>query len=58
MKRAVTWFDSDAYDNWVNPQLAGNSGAVPASGRPLHGLATSAHVVIPANAIVVFTYGG
>jgi 1,4-alpha-glucan branching enzyme len=50
--------NSDAYDHWVNPRLAGNSGAVHASGRPLHGLATSAHVVIPANAIVVFTYGG
>jgi 1,4-alpha-glucan branching enzyme len=50
--------NSDAYDNWINPQLAGNSGAIHARGRPLHGLATSAHIVIPANGIVVFTYGG
>jgi 1,4-alpha-glucan branching enzyme len=51
-------FNSDTYDNWVNPQLAGNAGGVHATGRPLHGLATSAHVVIPANGLVVFAYQG
>jgi 1,4-alpha-glucan branching enzyme len=47
-------FNSDVYDNWVNPWVAGNGGGVQAEGPPLHGFASSASVVIPANAIVVF----
>jgi 1,4-alpha-glucan branching enzyme len=47
-------FNSDVYDNWVNPLVAGNAGGVSASGPPLHGLPTSASVVIPANGLVVF----
>jgi 1,4-alpha-glucan branching enzyme len=53
-----TWleiFNSDAYDNWVNPIVAGNSGAIQADGSwPMHGLAASASIVIPANGVVVF----
>jgi 1,4-alpha-glucan branching enzyme len=48
-------FNSDVYDNWVNPWVAGNGGGVQANGPPMHGFLTSASVVIPANAIVVFT---
>jgi 1,4-alpha-glucan branching enzyme len=47
-------FNSDVYDNWVNPSVAGNGGAISASGGPLHGFQASANVVIPANGIVVF----
>lgn len=47
-------FNSDVYDNWVNPSTAGNGGGVDASGPPLHGLARSASVTIPANGLVVF----
>ena len=47
-------FNSDVYDNWVNPVVAGNAGGVFASGPPLHGLPSSASIVIPANGLVVF----
>jgi 1,4-alpha-glucan branching enzyme len=47
-------FNSDVYDNWVNPLVAGNGAGVQADGPPLHGFATSASVVIPANGVVVF----
>jgi len=47
-------FNSDVYDNWVNPMVAGNGGGVEASGAPLHSLPASAAVVIPANSVVVF----
>lgn len=45
--------NSDVYDNLVNPIVAGNAGISP-SGPPLHGFATSARIVIPANGFVVF----
>jgi len=51
-------FNSDVYDNWVNPITAGNGGGVTASGPPLHGLPCSASVVIPANGFVVFARDG
>ena len=47
-------FNSDVYDNWVNPMVAGNGGGIDASGPPLHGFQASANVVIPANGFVVF----
>jgi 1,4-alpha-glucan branching enzyme len=47
-------FNSDVYDNWVNPWVAGNGTGVYANGAPLHGFTTSASVVIPANGVVVF----
>ncbi len=47
-------FNSDVYDNWVNPMVAGNGGGILASGGPLHGFGASACVVIPANGVVVF----
>lgn len=47
-------FNSDAYDNWVNPVCAGNSGGINAYGRPLDGLPASAHIVIPANSVLIF----
>jgi 1,4-alpha-glucan branching enzyme len=47
-------FNSDVYDNWVNPQVAGNGGAVVANDVPLHDFAFSASLTIPANALLVF----
>jgi 1,4-alpha-glucan branching enzyme len=47
-------FNSDVYDNWVNPMVAGNGGGVAANGPALHGLPSSASVTIPANGFVVF----
>jgi 1,4-alpha-glucan branching enzyme len=55
--RWVEAFNSDVYENWVNPMTAGNGGGVDASGPPMHGFGTSASVVIPANGFVVFTRG-
>jgi 1,4-alpha-glucan branching enzyme len=48
-------FNSDVYDNWVNPIVAGNGGGFSASATPLHGFQASANIVIPANGFVVFT---
>jgi 1,4-alpha-glucan branching enzyme len=50
-------FNSDVYDHWVNPQVAGNGGGVFAQGRALHGFPASAEIVIPANSVVVFVKG-
>jgi 1,4-alpha-glucan branching enzyme len=47
-------FNSDAYDNWVNPQVTGNHGAVAADATPMHGFDYSAPVTLPANGLLVF----
>ena len=47
-------FNSDVYDNWLNPWVAGNHGGIEAGGSPLHGFVASASIVIPANGVVVF----
>jgi 1,4-alpha-glucan branching enzyme len=47
-------FNSDVYDHWVNPIVAGNGTGVDADGPPMHGLPYSAKTVIPANGFVVF----
>lgn len=47
--------NSDAYDNWVNPNTVGNGGSVLVAGPALHGMAASAQIAIPANSILVFT---
>jgi 1,4-alpha-glucan branching enzyme len=56
-----TWlevFNSDVYDNWVNPVVAGNGGSVLAdASRPMHGFAASASIVIPANGVIAFARG-
>jgi 1,4-alpha-glucan branching enzyme len=48
-------FNSDVYDHWVNPWVAGNSGGIVAGGQGRHGLPTSARLTIPANSILVFS---
>jgi 1,4-alpha-glucan branching enzyme len=55
--RAGAWtelFNSDIYDNWVNPLGVGNEGGIVASGPPLHDLPSSASITIPPRAILVF----
>jgi len=47
-------FNSDVYDHWVNPWVAGNGTGVQANGAPMHGFAVSASVVIPANGLIAF----
>jgi 1,4-alpha-glucan branching enzyme len=47
-------FNSDVYDNWVNPAVVGNGGVIEATGPPFHGFEASCAIVIPANAVVVF----
>ncbi|MFI1988732.1 alpha amylase C-terminal domain-containing protein [Actinoplanes sp. NPDC020271] len=46
--------NSDYYDNYPNVDVIGNAGAVVADGPPMHGLAQSATLTIPANALLVF----
>ena len=47
-------FNSDVYDNWVNPHVAGNGGRVVAEPHPLHDFSHSAALVLPANSLLVF----
>jgi 1,4-alpha-glucan branching enzyme len=47
-------FNSDVYDHFVNPWVAGNGGGITAETRPMHGFTASAGLVLPANAVVVF----
>lgn len=47
-------FNSDVYENWVNPWTAGNQGSIVAGGAGRHALPSSATVVIPANSLLVF----
>lgn len=53
--RWVEVFNSDVYDNWVNPAASGNGGNVFAGGPAMHGLPSSAEIVLPANGIVIFS---
>jgi 1,4-alpha-glucan branching enzyme len=49
-------FNSDYYDHFPNPWVAGNGGSVDASGPARHGFAQSATLTIPANALLVFAH--
>jgi 1,4-alpha-glucan branching enzyme len=48
-------FNSDVYEGWVNPHVAGNGGRVVAEAEPLHHFGHSAALVLPANSILVFS---
>jgi 1,4-alpha-glucan branching enzyme len=57
--RAGRWnevLNSDYYDDFPNPEVEGNFGAVCAGGPPLHGLPTSARVALPAHSLLVFAH--
>jgi 1,4-alpha-glucan branching enzyme len=47
-------FNSDVYDNWVNPQTSGNGGSIFADGAPRDGMPFAATITIPANGLLVF----
>ena len=47
-------FNSDVYEHWVNPDVAGNGGGVEARPQPMHGFAFSAALTLPANSALVF----
>lgn len=47
-------FNSDIYEDWVNPNREGNGGAVDANGPPRHGLPASAALTLPARSLLVF----
>jgi 1,4-alpha-glucan branching enzyme len=47
-------FNSDVYDNWINPQVTGNGGAIAADATPMHGFGYSAPLTLPANGLLVF----
>jgi 1,4-alpha-glucan branching enzyme len=48
-------FNSDVYENWVNPHVEGNAGHVTASAQAWDGLAYSAQLTLPANSLLVFS---
>jgi len=47
-------FNSDVYDEWVNPNVQGNAGGITADGPGIHTLPASAGITIPANSLLVF----
>ena len=47
-------FNSDVYEQWVNPDRAGNGGRVLADATPLHGFEQSAALTLPANSVLIF----
>ncbi|WP_203781381.1 alpha amylase C-terminal domain-containing protein [Paractinoplanes rishiriensis] len=47
-------FNTDWYDHWPNPWVAGNGGSVRADRPGRHGFAQSAALTIPANGLLVF----
>jgi 1,4-alpha-glucan branching enzyme len=47
-------FNSDVYEDWVNPVVAGNGGLVSAEPEPLHDFGYSAALTLPANSVLVF----
>ncbi len=58
MPKAGRWiesFNSDAYQGWPNPGVAGNGGEVWAWAESRHGLPASVVLTIPANAVLVLT---
>ena len=51
-------FNSDVYENWVNPAASGNGGFIEANGPGLNGLPNSAFITVPANSVLVFSRDG
>ena len=48
-------FNSDYYDHFPNPRVAGNGGAIEALSPPRDGMPASATICIPANGLLVFS---
>ena len=47
-------FNSDVYENWVNPGVVGNGGGIYAEPHALHEFSHSASLALPANSVLVF----
>ena len=47
-------FNSDVYENWVNPGVTGNGAGVFANATPMHGFGFFAALALPANSVLVF----
>jgi 1,4-alpha-glucan branching enzyme len=47
-------FNSDIYDQWLNPNAHGNAGGVTAGGPSWDGFPISAEITLPANSVLVF----
>jgi len=47
-------FNSDVYENWVNPMVSGNGGGVEVQGPAMNGLVASQTITVPANSVLVF----
>jgi 1,4-alpha-glucan branching enzyme len=47
-------FNSDIYDQWLNPNAQGNPGGVTAGGPSWDGFPISAEITLPANSVLVF----
>jgi 1,4-alpha-glucan branching enzyme len=47
-------FNSDVYDNYVNPWVQGNCGGIAVDGPPAQDLPFSTGITIPANSILIF----
>jgi 1,4-alpha-glucan branching enzyme len=47
-------FNSDVYDDFLNPNVQGNPGGITADGPPWDGLPVSAGITLPANSILIF----
>lgn len=48
-------FNSDVYEQWLNPDLKGNEGGVYTFDSNRHGFSYAASIVIPANTIIIFS---
>jgi 1,4-alpha-glucan branching enzyme len=48
-------FNSDVYENWVNPGVVGNGGGIFAEPQALHEFSHSAALALPANSVLVFS---
>lgn len=48
-------FNSDVYEQWVNPAVVGNGGQVVADALPMHDFGHSAALVLPANSLLLFS---
>jgi 1,4-alpha-glucan branching enzyme len=56
-----TWlevFNSDVFENWVNPAASGNGGSIQANAHGLNGHPYSAFITVPANSLLVFARDG
>jgi 1,4-alpha-glucan branching enzyme len=51
-------FNSDMYDNWVNPNGVGNNGEIMVNQPGIHDMPYSCEIVLPANSITVFAVDG